>query len=48
MASVSLNSGPFGYKFKVGDTADVEKADEHYFDFGLSTFMASLETISVV
>jgi hypothetical protein len=26
----------------VDDTADVEKADEHYFDFGLLTFMGSL------
>jgi hypothetical protein len=27
--------GPFGYKFKVDDTPDVEKADQHYFDLGL-------------
>jgi hypothetical protein len=26
------NSGPFGYKFKVDDTPDVEKADQNYFE----------------
>jgi hypothetical protein len=30
-----INSGPFGYKFKVDDTSDVEKADQHCFDLGL-------------
>jgi hypothetical protein len=30
-----INSGHFGYRFKVDDTADVEKADQHYLDFGL-------------
>jgi hypothetical protein len=30
-----INSGPFGYEFKVDDTPDVEKADQHGFDVGL-------------
>jgi hypothetical protein len=27
-----INSGSFGYEFKVDDTPDVEKADQHCFD----------------
>jgi hypothetical protein len=30
-----INSGPFGYKFKVDDTPDVKKGDQHCFDLGL-------------
>jgi hypothetical protein len=29
------NSGSLGYKFKVDDTSNVEKADQHYFDLRL-------------
>jgi hypothetical protein len=43
-----INSGLLGYKFKVDDTPDVEKVDQHYlildFDvrgfFGLGEFFA--------
>jgi hypothetical protein len=30
-----INSGPFGYKFKLDDTPDVEKVDRHCFHLGL-------------
>jgi hypothetical protein len=30
-----INGGPFGNKFKVDHTPDVEKADQHCFDFEL-------------
>jgi hypothetical protein len=30
-----ISSGPFGYRFKVGDTPDVGKSDQHYFELGL-------------
>jgi hypothetical protein len=29
-----INSVPFKYKFKVGDTSDVGKPDQHCFDLG--------------
>jgi hypothetical protein len=29
-----INSGPFGHRFKLGDTPDVEKAGRHCFDLG--------------
>jgi hypothetical protein len=31
-----INSGPFGYKCKVGDTPGVDKADQHCSFLGLS------------
>jgi hypothetical protein len=31
-----INSGPFGYRFKVDNTADVENADEHCFGLLIS------------
>jgi hypothetical protein len=31
-----INSGPFGYKLKVDDTPDVEKAEQHCLYLGLS------------
>jgi hypothetical protein len=30
-----INSGPFGHRFEVDDTTDVEEADQHCFDLGL-------------
>jgi hypothetical protein len=30
-----INSVPFWYRFKVDDTTDVAKADQHYFDLEL-------------
>jgi hypothetical protein len=32
---MSINIGSFEYKFKVDDTPDVEKAEQHFFDLGL-------------
>jgi hypothetical protein len=34
-AECLINSGPFGHKFEVDDTPDVEKADQHCFDIAL-------------
>jgi hypothetical protein len=31
-----INSGPFGYEFKVDDIPDVQKADQHCSDLALS------------
>jgi hypothetical protein len=30
-----INSGPFGYRFKLDDTPNVKKADQHCFNLGL-------------
>jgi hypothetical protein len=45
-----INSGPFGHKFKVGDTRDVEKADQHYFDLWIhhKLFLTSLALYSEI